>query len=65
MTSRQGDPMATRAAILAVVDADEPPLRIIFGAGPLQMVTALYESRLATWRRWEDVSVAAHGTPPA
>ena len=63
MLSRQGDPTATRAAILAIVDADEPPLRIILGAGPLQIVTALYESRLATWRKWEDVSVAAFGTP--
>ena len=62
MLSRQGDPTATRAAILAIVDAEEPPLRIILGAGPLQIVTALYESRLATWRKWEDVSVAAFGT---
>ena len=60
-----GDPEATRAAILAVVDAEEPPLRIIFGDGPLQMLTAIYESRLATWRKWEAVSIAAHGTPPA
>jgi NAD(P)-dependent dehydrogenase (short-subunit alcohol dehydrogenase family) len=62
--SREGDPVATRAAILAVVDAEEPPLRVILGAGVLERVTALYESRLATWRQWEDVSVAAHGTPP-
>jgi NAD(P)-dependent dehydrogenase (short-subunit alcohol dehydrogenase family) len=62
-TSREGDPQATRAAILAVVDADEPPLRIILGAGVLERVTALYESRLATWGKWEEVSVAAHGTP--
>jgi hypothetical protein len=39
-------------------------LRVILGAGVLERVTALYESRLATWRQWEDVSVAAHGTPP-
>jgi hypothetical protein len=38
-------------------------LRIIFGAGPLQLLTAEYESRLDTWRRWEPVSTAAHGTP--
>ncbi len=63
-TSREGDPQATRTAILAAVDADEPPSRIILGAGVLQRVTALYESRLATWREWEAVSVAAHGTPP-
>jgi NAD(P)-dependent dehydrogenase (short-subunit alcohol dehydrogenase family) len=65
MTSREGDPHATRAAILAVVDAEVPPLRIILGAGPLQMLTAEYESRLATWRAWEAVSIAAHGPAPA
>ena len=56
-----GDPAATRAAILRVVDADEPPLRVFFGAGTLPLATADYESRLATWREWEAVSIAAHG----
>ncbi len=28
------------------VDADDPPLRIFFGDGPLSIVTADYESRL-------------------
>lgn len=57
-----GDPEATRAAVLAVVDADEPPLRIFLGDGPLAVTVADYESRLATWRAWEPVSVAAQGT---
>ena len=56
-----GDPAATRAAILQVVDAEQPPLRIFFGDGPLAIATADYESRLATWRAWESVSIAAHG----
>jgi NAD(P)-dependent dehydrogenase (short-subunit alcohol dehydrogenase family) len=60
--AREGDPRATRDAILTIVDADEPPLRILLGAGPLQMLSAEYEARLATWRAWEAVSVAAHGT---
>jgi NAD(P)-dependent dehydrogenase (short-subunit alcohol dehydrogenase family) len=59
--SSQGDPVATREAVLAVVDAEQPPLRIFFGDGPLALVTRDYESRLATWREWEPVSVAAHG----
>ncbi len=58
-----GDPLATRAAILQVVDADEPPLRVFFGDGPLAVATADYEQRLATWRAWEPLSVAAHGSP--
>ncbi len=56
-----GDPVATREAVLQVVDAENPPLRIFFGDGPLGIATRDYESRLATWREWEPVSIAAHG----
>src|SRR5215472_2257524 len=56
-----GDPHATRDAILAVVDAKKPPMRTFFGRAPLEIATADYESRLATWREWEPVSVAAQG----
>jgi NAD(P)-dependent dehydrogenase (short-subunit alcohol dehydrogenase family) len=55
-----GDPVATRAAVLEIVDAAEPPLRVFFGDGPLATATKDYESRLATWRKWEPVSIAAH-----
>ncbi len=61
----RGDPSATRAAILAVVDAAEPPLRIFFGDGPLAVATRDYEQRLATWRAWEAVSKAAQGAQGA
>ncbi len=63
-TSRQatpGDPIATGDAVLRIVDAEHPPLRVFLGDGPLAIATADYESRLATWREWEPVSVAAHG----
>ena len=56
-----GDPVATREAVLKIVDSDDPPLRIFFGDGPLAVATRDYESRLETWRKWEPVSVAAHG----
>jgi NAD(P)-dependent dehydrogenase (short-subunit alcohol dehydrogenase family) len=56
-----GDPVATRAAILNVVDAEQPPLRIFFGASPLAIATREYESRLAVWNEWKSVSVEAHG----
>ena len=58
-----GKPEATKEAILQVVDAERPPLRIFFGNGPLGIATADYESRLATWREWEQVSVSANGEP--
>ncbi|MCF6744206.1 SDR family oxidoreductase [Blastococcus sp. KM273128] len=56
-----GDPLATREAVLQLVDAADPPLRIFFGDGPLAIATRDYESRLAEWRAWEPLSVAAHG----
>ncbi|WP_024802251.1 SDR family oxidoreductase [Nocardia sp. BMG51109] len=56
-----GDPAATRAAILTVVDAEQPPLRTFLGAAPLTVATADYESRLAQWREWQPVAQAAQG----
>jgi NAD(P)-dependent dehydrogenase (short-subunit alcohol dehydrogenase family) len=56
-----GDPAASSAALLKVVDAAEPPLRIFFGLAPLGIAEADYESRLATWRAWQPVSIEAHG----
>jgi NAD(P)-dependent dehydrogenase (short-subunit alcohol dehydrogenase family) len=56
-----GNPEATRAAILTVVDADVAPLRIFFGSTVLPIAVNDYESRLATWREWESVSIAANG----
>ncbi|RDI64429.1 SDR family oxidoreductase [Nocardia pseudobrasiliensis] len=58
---RRGEPTATRSAILTVVDAPEPPLRLFLGEAPLKIATADYESRLETWRKWEQVSLAAQG----
>jgi NAD(P)-dependent dehydrogenase (short-subunit alcohol dehydrogenase family) len=56
-----GVPSATREAILRIVDAEIPPLRVFLGEQPLSIATADYESRLATWREWQPVSAAAQG----
>ncbi len=56
-----GDPEATGPAILKVVDADEPPLRVFFGVGLLDQIKAEYGKRIETWEQWDDVAVAAHG----
>ncbi len=56
-----GDPVATRSALLKVVDAEKPPLRVFFGEAPLQIATKDYESRLVNWREWQPVAVEAHG----
>jgi NAD(P)-dependent dehydrogenase (short-subunit alcohol dehydrogenase family) len=56
-----GDPHASAAAILDVVDADEPPLRVFFGTAPLGIAKADYAKRLETWEAWNHVSEKAQG----
>jgi hypothetical protein len=59
-----GDPVASSEAILRVVDADPPPLRVFFGTAPLGIAESDYERRLATWREWQPVSELAQGQSP-
>lgn len=56
-----GDPTASAAAILEVVDAEPPPLRCFFGEAPLGIAEKDYEQRLATWREWQPVAELAQG----
>jgi NAD(P)-dependent dehydrogenase (short-subunit alcohol dehydrogenase family) len=56
-----GDPHASAAAVLELVDADEPPLRCFFGTAPLGIAKADYEQRLATWEKWQPVAERAQG----
>lgn len=42
-----GDPADAARALLRVVDAPEPPLRVVFGAGGAAAVRQVYERRLA------------------
>ncbi len=60
-----GDPSATRAAILKIVDAEKPPLRVFFGEAPLAMAKADYASRLALWEEWNAVAIEAQGSQKA
>ncbi len=60
-SAKPGDPQASARAILKVVDAPEPPLRVFFGELPLQLAKADYEQRLATWQQWQPVAVEAQG----
>jgi len=56
-----GDPKATAEAMLKLVDAPNPPLRLILGKKMLPLAKQIYADRLATWDQWNDVSVKAHG----
>jgi NAD(P)-dependent dehydrogenase (short-subunit alcohol dehydrogenase family) len=59
--TKQGDPNASATAVLEVVDAENPPLRVFFGVGPLELATADYTSRLALWNEWNHIAVTAQG----
>jgi NAD(P)-dependent dehydrogenase (short-subunit alcohol dehydrogenase family) len=61
MAASRGSAPATGKAVLAVVDADEPPLRIFFGSAPLGIAKADYASRIETWEAWDAVSKEAQG----
>jgi len=58
----RGDPAATPAALFAVVDAAQPPLRLFLGSHNLPAVRTAYVERLATWEAWENISSAAQST---
>lgn len=51
-----GNPKATADAILKVVDAENPPLRLFLGKLPLMMIEPTYTKRLETWKEWREVS---------
>ena len=60
---KSGDPAATGPALLEIVDADNPPLRVFFGTAPLHLVPQVYAERLKTWEEWAAVSAEAEGAP--
>ena len=59
--SAPGNPKASAAALLKVVGAEEPPLRMFFGEAALGLAKADYESRLRTWEEWQPVAELAQG----
>jgi NADP-dependent 3-hydroxy acid dehydrogenase YdfG len=60
--STPGDPKATASALFRITDAAEPPLRVFFGDAGLPMIQREYAERLATWEKWNDVSIEAQGS---
>jgi len=56
-----GKPEATTAAILKLVDSENPPLRLFLGSKAYPWVKQVYAERLATWEEWKEVSANAHG----
>lgn len=56
-----GDPEATGPVVLELVDAEEPPLRVFFGTGTLNMAKEEYAKRIAEWEQWDHLAVEAQG----
>ncbi|MBW5422119.1 SDR family NAD(P)-dependent oxidoreductase [Streptomyces sp. BG9H] len=54
-----GDPAAAGPALLKIVDAENPPLRVFFGSASLPVVSQLYAERLKSWNDWAEVSALA------
>lgn len=54
-------PVGFGAAMLKIVDAEKPPLRVFFGEQPTQVVPYIYQQRLDTWAEWAPVSREAEG----
>ncbi len=57
-----GDPDATGAVVLQLVDLAEPPLRLFLGTAPIGIAKKDYESRIATWEQYDHLSQQAQGS---
>jgi len=55
------DPQATGPAILQLVDAEQPPLRVFFGTTPLSIIEPEYAKRLEEWHEWQWLAELANG----
>ncbi|QHC86019.1 short-chain dehydrogenase [Empedobacter brevis] len=60
-TLERGNPTATPDAIFAVVDAENPPLRLLLGKNDLPYIKKIYAERIKEWEAWKTVSDAAQG----
>lgn len=64
-TSIDSHPALAARALLAVVDADRPPRRIVLGSAVLDAAVAATREKVDTWLEWESVSRAAEDAVPA
>lgn len=57
----RGNPLATPEAIFAVVDTENPPLRLLLGKNDLPPIQQIYAERLQEWETWKTISETAQG----
>ncbi|MFD9574983.1 SDR family NAD(P)-dependent oxidoreductase [Streptomyces sp. NPDC059982] len=66
--SVDSDPALAARALLALVDSEEPPLRLLLGSMVYDLAFDIARRRMETWAGWESVSRAAEAAvsaPPA
>ncbi|WP_027482904.1 SDR family NAD(P)-dependent oxidoreductase [Deinococcus pimensis] len=51
-----GDATQAAQALLKVVDSENPPLRVLFGAQAFDIAQGVHAQRVQTWQEWEAVS---------
>ncbi|GAB4020000.1 SDR family NAD(P)-dependent oxidoreductase [Spirosoma koreense] len=56
-----GQPEATTAAILHLIESEQPPLRLLLGKLAYPLIKQGYNSRFAEWDAWNEVATAAQG----
>jgi NAD(P)-dependent dehydrogenase (short-subunit alcohol dehydrogenase family) len=60
-----GDPARAAQAMIKVVEAEEPPLRLALGADALHLIRQKFDAELDEYKRWESVTVATVFENPA
>jgi NAD(P)-dependent dehydrogenase (short-subunit alcohol dehydrogenase family) len=57
--TQPGDPRRAGEAMIRVVDADDPPLRLLLGRAAADMAPQIYQRRLDEWAAWRETSLGA------
>jgi len=60
-----GDPARAAEAMIQVVEADQPPLRLALGADALYIIREKLNSELEEYKRWESVTTTTAFEDPA
>ena len=57
--TQPGDPHRAGRALLAVLDSDAPPRRLLLGAAAADLGPATYRQRLDDWAAWDELARGA------
>ena len=57
----QGIAEGTIAAVLKLIDSENPPLRLLLGKYAYMLVKKEYEGRNVEWNSWQEITLAAQG----